>query len=406
MNERKLIWPALWLFAVLRIPYGVFTGFIRTPLPYLLRGEGVSVDQIANILSLISIPSVIYFLWSPLVDFGLRRKNWLLLASLASALALAFAITQSSLSSALTVDLLVVGFSINLLTSSASGGLLATALPEERRTGASGWYQAGSLGAGTLAGGLILLLAQHYSKTQVAWMAAFLLFLPALSAFSISESAPLKAESFLKELGKIGHELKSTFWTTKNLAGLLLVIAPIGTGTAASLFAGMAPDYHVTGEQVGWFNGLGGGILLALGALIGGLAPIRWDRRITYVAAGCLNALVSIFLWVTPISPLFYFTGLGLYQFTTGICYACFTALVLNILGDQGRSISSRYTIMVGLSNAPVVYMAWIEGRGYHALGLRSVAAIDGLGNLLVAAVFLIYVVKSARAHSRDNQIA
>jgi PAT family beta-lactamase induction signal transducer AmpG len=400
MSDRKSLLPALWLFALLRIPYGVFTGFIRTPLPYLLRSEGIPVDQIANILSFVSLPAALYFLWSPLVDFWLRRRSWLVLSSILSGTILFVTIAQPFLGAPWIIKLMTFGFAINLLTSAASGGLIATTLPALGRTKASGWYQAGSLGAGTLAGGLILLLAQHLSKVQVGWVALALTGIPALSALTLSESPPSRVRGrFAQELRQMGKEITSTFWSRKSVMGLFLMIAPIGTGAATSLFAGMAPDYHVDATQVAWLNGIGGGLILAVGALLGGMLPARWDRRVAYVVAGALNALVSVFLWVAPVTPASYFLGLAFYLLTTGLCYASFTALVFYLLGDAGRSISSRYTVLVSLSTVPIIYMTWLEGRGYQALGMRSVAAIDAIGNLVIVAIFFIYWVKSSRTN-------
>lgn len=47
-------WPVPWVFSVLILPLGVYTGFITTPLPFLLSKAGVQVEAIARITGLIS----------------------------------------------------------------------------------------------------------------------------------------------------------------------------------------------------------------------------------------------------------------------------------------------------------------------------------------------------------------
>ena len=78
-------WPAPWVFAVLSLPLGVFSGVGGVPMTFLLAKAGVSVDVIARVSSIMQLPTVFYFLWAPLVDIKLRRRAWLVLGALASA---------------------------------------------------------------------------------------------------------------------------------------------------------------------------------------------------------------------------------------------------------------------------------------------------------------------------------
>src|SRR5215471_17241625 len=90
-RERR---PAPWLFGITNLPYGVYTGFISTAMPYLLRNAGLPVDRIAGISALALAPAIWYFLWAPVVDTGLRRRTWLILSSGMSAACLWAALLQ------------------------------------------------------------------------------------------------------------------------------------------------------------------------------------------------------------------------------------------------------------------------------------------------------------------------
>src|SRR5215468_6364899 len=80
------------LFAVLVLPYG-FAGAVTGGLmPYLLRKNGMAVDQIATIVAIALLPSVWSFLWSPLADTGFRRRTWVIVSALGAGLAAASAI--------------------------------------------------------------------------------------------------------------------------------------------------------------------------------------------------------------------------------------------------------------------------------------------------------------------------
>ena len=73
--------PAPWLFAILNVPHAVVTGGVSgTLFSFLLRQQGVAPHAIANQRALLLLPGSLFFLWSPVTDFLLRRKTWLLLA--------------------------------------------------------------------------------------------------------------------------------------------------------------------------------------------------------------------------------------------------------------------------------------------------------------------------------------
>src|SRR3989454_7793020 len=131
-----------WLFGILSIPYGVFNGILVVLIPFLLRKHGVSPDRIANVIAISSIPNVWYFLWSPVVDTGLLRRTWVLIAAGLSGLCGSVAIAATSLSLAQLTILLLAGNVVAMLLSSALGAVLTVFNPCKRGR-ARGWDQAG-----------------------------------------------------------------------------------------------------------------------------------------------------------------------------------------------------------------------------------------------------------------------
>src|ERR1700736_1155629 len=123
--------PAPWLFGIANLPYGVYTGFITTAMPYLLRNAGLPVDRIADVSALALAPAVWYFLWAPVVDTGFRRRTWLILSSALSAACLWAALQQPLPSRLAAFTILVVAGSIlNMLVSASNGGLMAVTIPD------------------------------------------------------------------------------------------------------------------------------------------------------------------------------------------------------------------------------------------------------------------------------------
>jgi MFS transporter, PAT family, beta-lactamase induction signal transducer AmpG len=383
-----------WTFALLVLPYSVVSnGFVNTALSYLLRVDGLSLDRAATEISLLGLPITLYFLWSPLTDFIMRRRSWLLVSAGTAGLAL-FAVFQlKSFASLLATVLLFFAAAVGALVSACVGGLIADRVGEAQRTRVSGMQQVGILGGGTLGGGCILFLAQHISRPLTGVACLLIVAVPALLALTIDEPRrPSTGASLVGELRQIGAEFHHTFWSWSALPILLLLVAPFGTGAALGLLPGLATDYHVSGGQVVWMNGLLGGLLTAAGAYAGSFIPVRWDRRVSYASICVINATTLGILCLGSPRPSTYFLGVTLYLFTIGACYTMYAALIFDLMGTAGRSGSSRYTILNSLGNVPVVYMAWIDGRGYHFFGPRGLPATEAIVGVFCSLGFLAWL--------------
>lgn len=387
MTEHPKRWPPPWLFLILILPGGIFNGFTQTPMPFLLGNAGVAVDRIANISSLLQVPTIIYFLWAPLVDMKLRRRTWLMLASFASAACVGLATPLVGVRHLTAVTaLLLVGMTINVMVSSAQGGLMVTTLSRAGQAKASGWTQAGNLGGGALGGGITLWMLQRMPLPLAALLTAAMTALPSTAAFTIAEGLPAKSTNLLDRVRKIGRELIAVFRSRRTLWGLLLLASPVSSGAALYLLPAVASQYGVGGQGVTWVNGMAGGLVLALGSLLATLVPGEWDRRMTYAAAGLLNGLACLTL-LAGNRPMVYFTGTVLYLITTGFGYARFTALVMDVLGHGEHGTSTRYSLFLAAGNLPIAYVLWLDGQGFRHFGTHGLFGVDAEGNLLVFAL-------------------
>ena len=96
-----------WLFGFLIAPMAVLSnGLIGGALAYLLRNQGVSPAREGSILALLNLPQTIYFLWSPVTDFWMRRRTWLMVAATAAAAIMLAAFRQPHLASPRAVELM------------------------------------------------------------------------------------------------------------------------------------------------------------------------------------------------------------------------------------------------------------------------------------------------------------
>ncbi len=396
-------WPAPWVFAVLALVNGVFQSYLVVPLPYLLRGAGYSVDRIGAMVAFALLPMTIYFLWSPLLDVWLRRRTWIVLLAGVSGLMLVGALPLLATHTRAAMWLLFAGYAVSLMTNSAAGGLLAVTQWGEAKGRAGAWMQGGGLAATALGGAALLWCSQHLPMAVAGAVAGVMVAVPALIALTVPEAAPAR-EGLGTKCRAMAAEIREALFSWKAVPGVLLLVAPVGSGAAQSLFAAMAPEYGVGARGVMLLNGVLGGVLTMLGALAVAALPARWDRRLAYATAGAACGCVGLLLALAPMTPAVYFVGVGAYLLTVGVCYAYFLGVVLQTMGAAAGSASTRFTLLVSLGNLPIVYMVRVEAWGYGHFGPRGVPALDAAGNLLVAvAVALCLGVPWVRRSRRDE---
>ena len=391
--------PAPWLFGITVLPYGVYSGFVSTAMPYLLRSAGVEVGRIAEIGSLALAPAVWYFLWSPLADIGLRRRTWLMLSAAASAACLWSALRQP-LPGGLHwfVAFVVAGSALNSIVGSANGGLMAASIADGERGRAGGWLQAGNVGGGTLGAGALLWLAPHLSATGLANTAAAMVLIPSVAALWIAEP-PAPREPLSRAAGEMWRDIKAMFRSKRSLTGLAMLLSPMGAAAAANLFSGIAVDYGASGRMVIWITGLGAGLLTSLGSLLGGFFCDRIPRRTAYALAALASAACAGWMTAAPVNPATFAVGVSLYLFSQGLAFAAYSALQLELVGEGGRSGATRYTLYGAAANAPVMYMTWVDGQGYRRGGVRGLLGADALSNLVAGSICLLLL----RRRSKTN---
>src|SRR5580704_13398175 len=213
-------WPTPWVFGVLVLPLGVYVGYFSTALPFLLSRSGVPVDEIARIGSLLYVPPILMFLWTPIVDVKLLRRTWLILGASVTAICL-LAASQLLGPSHLRLLMLILFFGgcVVALVAASCGGLMATMLSASAQSKAAGWNQAGNFGGGVLGAALVLWLVEHVSLSAVGVAAAALVLLPALVAFTVPEAPPSPSPWFRGRFTEIRREALAVLRSPKAAMG-------------------------------------------------------------------------------------------------------------------------------------------------------------------------------------------
>lgn len=385
-NERP------WLYSFLIGPSalvanGVIQGGV---LAYLLSQQGVGSNDQSKITTLLALPTSLYFLWSPITDFFVRRRTWLLAGGLAAAVLMAAGLREK-LGSHVALGLMLASACCAQLVVSSCGGMMGAMKAERPKRVAGSFYQAGSMGFGALGAWVLLWLSSRVSADQLALTAAGLIGLPALFALAAPAQETLSTASFQETMHGIWIEFRRTFWRWEAVPYILCMTFPMASGSAVGLLSGVAKDYGVSGDSVAWVNGLMGGLLMAAGSAVAAALPVRVRAPVMYMIVALVNCVPLCILSLGPLRPSTYYVGVLLYVFTAGTCYAMFTVVVLEFMGRSGRSGSGRYSIINSLGNVPVLYMMRLDGMGAGRWGARGLTGTEAVLGGIGATVLLVY---------------
>ena len=377
------------------MPYGAFNGVAAVALPFLLRRDGTSVAHIAAIEALVQAPAIWYVLWAPAVDFGLRRRNWIVILSLVSGITTALALRLTTLAGWHTAtELFVVASAFNQPVSSAIGALVASVMPDAMHGRAAGWTQAGILCAGVIASGVTIWMSGHVARSTIGIILGVMIVCPSLVALFVPEPMPVRAR-IGAHLGRMWREIAGTFRRREAWLGVVFFVSPVGAGALMNLFAGVAPEFHASATDVVGVAAVGG-LMMSAGALLGGYVLDRTSRWRIYPLAGTLCAVSVGAMVLAPLRPITYLLGAAGYAFSTGIAYAAFMALALQLLGSEQAASGTRFTLFTAAVNIPVVYMLRLDGLGQARFGVRGMLATDALANLAFAALLFLITMRSA----------
>ncbi len=371
--------PPPWLFGLSNVPFGVAGGYTSVAMPFILSRAGVPMSTIGGLSAAVLVPLSWQFLWAPLLDVGLRRRTWLLLTAAFGALLLAASLLLRLPQQLWPFEVCcVLGQGLCGLVSASNGALVATQVPPQLHGRASGWLNAANLGGNAVGGGLVIELGQRLTPQGAALGLGLLTFLPALAVLLLHEQPRARrraAEVFPSML----RDVWGTASSRRGWTGILFCLAPVSTPALLDLFSAVGGDYGASAATVEFTMGYGSGLLTAAGALLSGPLLDRIDKRRAYLFSGALIAVVDVAMAHAPRSEATYVIGTLSYSLAAGLCFAAFTAVVLEIIGKVDRSAATQYTLFDAAGNLATSYLAWLDGHGYDLFKARGLPGSSGL---------------------------
>jgi PAT family beta-lactamase induction signal transducer AmpG len=379
-------------YTLLTVPFGMTSGFVTVALGFLGTRHGLVVEQVAMLNAVNLFPNMWKFFWAPVADRTLSRRRWYVIATTVSALGL-FAMSVLPLSP----RTLMAMAGLILLTSVASTfigfaieGLIAHNTAPSERGRVSGWFQAGNLGGAGIGGGLGLWLLQTIPSWAAGAILAALTMACALPLVSIPDVPRDSGGGNLREsIGHVAHDLWVMLRSREGMLCGLLCFVPVGTGAAGGVLtqAEVASFWGAAEGEVALVQGVLSGVVSMVGCLVGGTLCSRLLRpRSGYALFGGLMAASTLLMALAPFTVASY-VGFGLvYAFITGLCFAAFSAFVLDAIGEGHAA--TKYNGFAALSNAPIWYMGLLLAHVETGHGPRAMLMTESAFGVLGIALF------------------
>jgi MFS family permease len=397
--------PVVW--TILYIPFGALSGFVTVALTFLATQHGLSITEGALLNGAQMLTQWLKWLWAPLVDITLTPKRWYVVSTALSAVGVASMAAMPMSPSTLPALLAVIAVAslVNSVVGMSIESIMARVTPRSEIGRVSGWFQAGNLGGAGLGGGFGLFLMRHLPP----WMAGVgmgALFMACCLMLAFVPSAPAHEGKALAAVKGVVVDLWTMVKTRAGLLAALLCFLPIGTGAAQTVLTQAAVASQWGGadaDVVGWVQGYTAGAVTAIGCFVGGWICQRVRPRTAYAIMGVALAVIAAGMTASPRTIAMYVTWNLAYAFGVGLCYAGFTALVLDAMGPG--SAATKYNTFASLSNFPIWWLGLLLGWVADKYGAGAMLLTEAAFGVVSVVIFL-GAVRAVRGSKLAEEVA
>jgi MFS family permease len=384
-----------WLFLPLFAPFGISSGYVTVTLGFLLGKAGLPIATIGALVALSVWPQTWKILWAPIVDTVGNPKLWYGLgAALVGLTILAMSVVKADSGGIPLLSVLIVISSVaSTLVSMSTEIFMAHFVPREMQGRASGWGQAGNLGGQGVGGGIGLLLAEHVAMPWVSGFALALICIGCWAGVTLLPPAPRghRQERYLNSLKAVVRDVWSVARSRLGYLALIIMLLPIASGGAQGLWSAISSEWGAGANLVALVNGVVGGLIMAVGCLLGGYVCDKMDNKMAYALFGIGAGIVAVLMGWAPRSPAAFVVGTLAYALAIGMGYAAYNAIVLEAIGKG--SAATKFNLLAAIANVPIAAMTefdgWLHDKGGTMAMLYGELALPAV----TIAAFALFVV-------------
>ena len=375
------------LFTALYLSEGAPIGFIWWALPTKLRLAGIGLETITMLTSLLVLPWIFKFLWSPLID-AVQTSRWTLrswilaMQMLMGCSLLPLLIWDISADPARLIPFLLLLTTAAATQDAAIDALAIRTVPPGERGSVNGWMQLGMLVGRSALGGGALLLDQRIGPAAVVlllvaviWSGSILVFLSAECTHASEEK-----QSIRQRLRALQPRLESTVRSRTTWFGLLFgALAGAGFEGVGAVAGPYLVDKGFSQDEVGSFFAFHFVVAMGGGALLGGyIADRLGTRRAVFHFLLLLSA--SIFALAALGTGLHYSHGIWflstmiLFYVLVGSFTASSYALFMEIT-DPALG-ATQFSAFMGATNGCESWSSYFVGKTVPAVGYPLAFAV------------------------------
>lgn len=384
--QRSQPLPPIWVLGLTNASFGLTGGFCAVVIPDMLAARGMPAGQIASITAVILSPGFWAFFIAPMLDVRLSRRSYALIFGVITALAVGITVAFAD-RPGLVEGVMLIGFLAANLYQGAVGGWMGSLIAKEHDRGLGIWFAVANLGAG----GLMMvfageMLARFGSQIAAVFIGGTVL-LPMALFVAIPAPAPdrrLASESF----GRFSREVAALLRQRDVIMALCLFMLPCAAFALTNILGGTGKDFAASARTVSLFAGIGSTIAGLVGSFL--LFPLarRVALRPLYLGIGIVGACFTmglIFLPHVPWSFAVAITGQNLFQ---ALAFSATNIITFEVIGPKNPFAATLFTLLISAGNLPIVYMQYLDGRGYSRAGIAGSYATDAC--LSIAACILV----------------
>lgn len=405
LSENRVL--RLITLCLLYVAQGIPWGFATVTLKAYLSGQDMGVEQIGQLVAMVTIPWSFKWAWGPIIDSFVwptlgRRRPWILIAQTFMTVTIAsLLLIEDPAARLATVGWLLLIHNVFVSLQDVSVDALAVDLLDDSERGRANGLMYGSSFFGTFIGGAVLGRVAASSGLRTAlltWLAinVLIMLVPALCRERPGQRLIPWFDAGVREWtvprGQRGTILLSLQFLLRAfrlrstvLGAVLAILIKIGSGILSAVAV-------VTFMQLGWtqqeFTDIEGGWATAAGLLAsfsGGWLADRFGARRVIAAGSMLLGIV----WLT-------FGGLESYwidkRLVTALLLTQETLLSVISVGlfalfmkvSWPMVAATQFTAYMSLMNLSTTIGAGIAGRLDAVLSTASIYVVAGLLQLIV----------------------